>query len=114
MELPEDKLEEFQGLPGIEEYLSSRGDGAPVSADKLEHITDALVAYCGFTREQSQRFVSIFFQEIRSSMLRGETVDIRGFGRFVVASPITTNNMSRVFPRFRIKKSLYRRLNKNV
>lgn len=103
--------EEFVGLPGIEDYLSSHGDGHPIEVKELDHIIDAVVAYCGVTREQSTRIVSLFFQEIRSSMLSGEVVDIRGLGSFFVSSPTTTNNAKKIFSRFKPKRSLVKRMN---
>ena len=104
-------MEEFEGLPGIEEFLSGMGDGSPVEVPELDHVGDALVAYCGVTKEQSKRITSLFFQEIRSAMLNGESVDIRGFGTFVISSPLTTDNSRKVFPKFRAKKSLISRMN---
>jgi nucleoid DNA-binding protein len=102
---------EFKGLPGIEEFLAAQGDGHPVEVAELEHIVDALVAYCGLTKEQSQRILSLFFQEIRASMLKGEPVDIRGLGTFLVSSPLTTANKRKVFAKFRPKQSLIQRMN---
>jgi nucleoid DNA-binding protein len=102
---------EFKGLPNIEEYLASRGDGSPVEANDLDHIVDAVCAYCGFTKEQSQRILCLFFQEIRNAMLAGDIVDIRGLGSFFISSPKVTSNKERVFPKFKAKKSFSRRLN---
>ena len=104
-------MEEFEGLPGISEYLAARGDGHLVDAAELDHIAEALVAYCGFTKEQSERILSLFFQEIRSCMLKGESVDIRGFGTFNISSPSTTSNSRKVFPKFKAKRSLTKRMN---
>jgi len=104
-------MEEFEGLPGIKEYLSAQGDGVPVEVPELEHVADELVAYTGLTKEQSYRIISLLFQEIRSTMLNGDQVDIRGFGTFLVSSPATTGNAKRVFPKFKPKKSLLQRIN---
>ena len=104
-------MQEFKGLPGIEEFLASRGDGCPVEVTGLEHVADALVAYCGLTKEQSQRLLSLFFQEIRTAMLNGDVVDIRGLGSFLVSSPATTRNSKKVFAKFQPKRSLLKRLN---
>lgn len=103
-------MEEFDGLPGIDEYFAGKGDGHPVEAKELDHICEALIAYCGLTKEQSQRIVSLFFQEIRTAMLKGEAVDIRGFGTFFISSPVTTGNSRKVFPKFKAKKSLIKRI----
>jgi len=105
-------LEEFKGLPGIEEYLASQGNGLPVEVPELQHIADGIVAYCGVTKEQSIRILSLFFQEIRTAMLKGEVVDIRGLGMFLVSSPVTTKNSKKVFAKFRPKQSLIKRMTK--
>ena len=102
---------EFEGLDGIEEYLSSLGNGCPVDVSELDHISEYLVAYCGLTKEQSKRILTLFFQEIRSFMLKGDVVDIRGLGSFFISSPTVTSNSKKVFPKFKCKRSLSRRLN---
>lgn len=102
---------EFEGLPDIEDYLASRGNGCPVDVSELDHISETLVAFCGFTKEQSKRILSLFFQEIRTAMLNEEIVDIRGFGSFFISSPKVTANTKKVFPKFKAKKSLSRRMN---
>jgi nucleoid DNA-binding protein len=104
-------MKEFKGLPGIKEYLAARGDNCPVEVQELEHMEDALVAYCALTKDQSQRILSLFFQEVRSSMLNGDVVDIRGLGSFFVSSPATTRNTKKVFPKFQPKQSFLKRLN---
>lgn len=103
--------EEFNGLPGIEEFLAAKGSGQPIEVPELEHIADALVAYTGLTKEQSIRILILFFQEIRTSMLNGEVVDIRGLGSFFVSSPATTQTLKRVFVKFKPKRSLIKRIN---
>lgn len=102
---------EFHGLPDIEDYLSSHGNGSPIDVSELNHITEAIVAYCDLTKEQANRVLYLFFQEIRSEMLKGNVVDIRGFGQFLISSPAVTSNSKKVFPKFKPKKSLIRRLN---
>lgn len=101
----------FNGLPGIDEYLSARGNGQPIDISELKHITDAIMAFSNLSEEQSQRILTLFFQEIRSAMLKGEIVDIRGLGTFLISSPHTTNTKKRVFPKFIPKFSLIKRLN---
>jgi nucleoid DNA-binding protein len=102
---------EFQGLPGIEEYLASRANWCPIDVSELDHISESIVAYCGVTKEQAKRILTQFFQVIRSTMLSGNVVDIRGFGSFFISSPAVSSNSKKVFPKFKAKKSLSRRLN---
>ena len=102
---------EFNGLPGIEDYLASQGNGNPIDVSELDHISEALVAYCGFTKDQSKRILTLFFQEIRAAMLGGDVVDIRGLGSFFISSPNVTSNVERIFPKFKSKRSFLKRLN---
>lgn len=105
-------MEEFEGLPGIEEYLGSLdSDKYKIRVSNLNHISEALVAYCGFSKEQSERLLSLFFQEIRKLMLTEKIIDFRKLGDFFISSPKTTNNIIRTFPKFKPKKSLIKELN---
>jgi hypothetical protein len=106
----EEEMEEFEGLPGIDEYFSAKGSGYPINVEELSHISDALVSYCGFSPEQAKRILTIFFQEIRSYMLIGKIINIRTLGAFVISSPRTlskTNITIKFFP----KRTLVRRIN---
>lgn len=103
-------IEEFDGLPDIDDYLTSRGNGYPIEVKELDHISDAIVAYCGVTKEQAERILITFFQEIRSSMLRGEFVDIKKLGTFFISSPKTTGNVLKVFPVFKANKNITKRM----
>lgn len=102
---------EFKGLPGIEEFLASHGDNLPIEVQELDHLTDAIVAYTGLTKEQSSRILCLFFQEIRSLMINGKAIDIRGLGMFLVSSPLTTKTRKKVFAKFKPKRSLLIRMN---
>lgn len=102
---------EFKGLPGIVDFLSSKGDNQPIEINELNSLTDAIIAYTGVTKKQSIRILSLFFQNIRSSMLKGDTVDIRGLGMFLISSPLTTGTRIKTFPKFKPKKSLLKRMN---
>jgi nucleoid DNA-binding protein len=101
---------EFKGIPGIEEHLS-RSDHLPIRVDDLDYIVQGIVAHCGLTEAQAQRVLALFFEEIRGCMLRGEIVDIMGFGEFFISSPLVTGNKSKIFPKFKAKKALLNKLN---
>jgi nucleoid DNA-binding protein len=102
---------EFEGLIGIDEYLLNLGKHAPINTKDISHISDAIQAYTGLTKEISQDILNMFFQEIRSAILRGEIVDIRKFGTFLVSSPKTSSNNRKVFIKFKPKKSIVNKLN---
>ena len=105
-------MEKFEGLTGIDEYLSRMGDGCPVSVPELDHIIKSITAHCSdLNEEQATRLLSLFFQEIRSAVLQGKVVDIRNFGSFFITSPRTDKNKEHVFLRFKPKRSLIKKLN---
>jgi hypothetical protein len=102
---------EFEGLTGIDEYLLNLGKHAPINTKDISHIADAVQAHKGLTKEVSQDIVNMFFQEIRTAILKGEIVDIRKFGTFLVSSPKTSSNVIQVFIKFKPKGSVVKKLN---
>lgn len=50
---------------------------------KIE-LAESLVANCGFDKRTAKLFVEQFFEEIRSSLEKGEDVKLSGFGNFSV------------------------------
>ena len=107
-------MKKFKGLQGIEDHLASMGNGFPIEVTELDHIVDAIVAYCDVTREQGTRILCLFFQEIRSAMLKGEIININGLGMFFISSPATTKNLERVFAKFKPNRSFIKRIKSNV
>ena len=103
----------FQGLPGITDYLEDRGSAAPVEIPELDHIVEAVVLRTPLAKDQSHQIVSLFFQEIRNSLIRGHVIDIRGFGTMCVSSPAITGNKDKVFVRYEPKRSMKKQLNKD-
>jgi len=106
-------MEDFEGLPDIEEFLSNQNseNDFSIRTNELDHISDAIVAHCGFTKEQATRIINMFFNEIRYHMLKGYVIDIKKLGSFYIASPKLAKNKKRVFPKFKPKKSLLKELN---
>jgi nucleoid DNA-binding protein len=101
----------FKGFEGIEEYSAVRGDGAPVSVPELDHIINEIVSHTKLTKEQTNRILSILFQEIRFAMLSGKAVNIHGIGSLFISSPKTSKTKIRVFPKFIPSKTLIKKMN---
>lgn len=97
-------------LPNIHEYLDSINNRKSVSAKELEEFVEQVQLKTGLDNETSALIVKSFFQEIRNSMLRGETVTLRGLGKFFVASPMNITK-KRIFLTFKPYKKLISRLN---
>jgi len=108
--MAENKANDFLGLPDLDDWLDLTGRGNPVEVDELSHIKRNLSSKLGFTDEEAERVLSLFFQEIRNLMLRGKTISINNFGSFFVSSPKTTGNKKKTFPKFKPSKNLLNRI----
>jgi nucleoid DNA-binding protein len=98
-------------LPNIDAYLESTEFGRPISSTGIEHLRAAIVSHTSLSEDAADAVLRLFFHEIRSAMLKGEAVTLRCLGSFLISSPKTTNNMWKIFPRFRASTILRRRLN---
>lgn len=97
-------------LPDIHDYLESINTSKSVSAKGLEDLVFRVRAKTGLNTDICTAIVSLFFHEIRNSMLKGDIVTIRGLGKLYVSSP-KHKNKKRVFPKFKPYKKLIRRMN---
>jgi len=98
-------------LPDIEAYLDSVDHDLPVSTVGLERIEGAIIAKTKLNEFDSKTILRLFFQEIRTQLLKKSLVDIRTLGRFYISSPATSNNSKKIFVKFKPKKSLIKKLN---
>lgn len=100
-------------FPGIDEYLESINYGYPISlgGTELDIFVKLINSYTTLNDENSGIILRLIFEEIRKALLRGEIINLRGFGSFYVSSPKVSGNKERVFIRFRPSKILRQRLN---
>jgi nucleoid DNA-binding protein len=99
-------------FPGIDEYLESIGHGFPINVDGLEEISTAISTKTGLSFEQSEIILRLFFQEIRHAIIRGDVINLRMLGKFLVSSPATTGNSRKVFVKFMPSNELLSRIRK--
>ncbi|HVI41602.1 MAG TPA: HU family DNA-binding protein [Anaerovoracaceae bacterium] len=104
-----DKPVEF--LPDISQYLEQLESTKSVTAKGLEEIIYRMHASTGISKEACMIVIKIYFQEIRSAILRGDKVVLAGLGKFILASPKNSGNKKRVFPKFKPYKTLIKRMN---
>jgi hypothetical protein len=97
--------------PDIHDYLESVDNSKSVKTSSLGDIALKIRAHTGISKDASELILKHFFQEIRSAMLRGDVVSMKGFGKFFVSSPQVSGNKKRIFPKFRPHKPLIRQLN---
>lgn len=97
-------------LPGIEEYLETVDNKKSVSSRGLEEFVVQVQLKTGLDKQTSKVIVQAFFQEVRNSMLRGDTVTLRGLGKFFISSPRSAKNKERVFPVFKPYNQLIKKL----
>lgn len=49
-------------------------------------LIEALKSKNGFTREKAERIIDLFFGELTNALIKGDRVEIRGFGSIFVKS----------------------------
>ena len=102
---------EVQLLPGITEYLESLDDNSPVTVTDLDELVAKIQASTGLNEDSSAIILRLFFQEIRSQVLKGNTVALKGLGRFFISSPKVNSNKKKIYPTFKPFKELVASLN---
>jgi len=95
-------------LPDIEEYLESVDENAPVSPKGLDELIYKVRASTGLSKDTCSILITLFFQEIRNQMLRGNIISLKGFGKFLIAK-----RSKKIFPKFKPSKWLKNKLNGN-
>lgn len=103
------KIEDL--LPDIHEYLETADTRKAVSSKGLEEMVYRICSRTGLDKAIAATIVSMFFHEIRNSMLRGDEVALRGLGKFLVSSPRNTQNKKRVFAKFKTYRKFKKKLN---
>lgn len=98
-------------LPGITEFLESLDDNFPVTTENLDELIALIQSSTGLNKESSEIILRLFFQEIRTQVLKGNSVTIKGFGKFYITSPKTNNNKKKIYPTFKPSKELITNLN---
>ena len=93
------------------DFIGSIYDGRAVTLDGLDELVFKLHANSNISMDLCKVIIRSFFQEIRTSMLKGDVVSLRGFGSFYVSSPLVTGNKVQVFAKFDPHKGLMDKLN---
>jgi hypothetical protein len=106
-----EKKNKFHGLPDINQFLTGLGNQCPVTVPELGDIVEEVSARTKLSEDQANQVVKLFFQEIRGHLLRNGMVDISSLGRFFISSPSISGNKKRIFPKFKAKRSLIKRMN---
>ena len=95
----------------IFDYLDTIENTKSVTSKGFDDLVLKIRAYTGLSEEESEIVLKYFFQSIRSYMLRGEEVFLKGFGKFFISSPVVTNNKKKVFPKFEACSELTNKIN---
>ena len=94
---------------------------AIVKSKLLKKLADS---YPNFPKKDLQKFIDIIFKEIKSTLKRGERVELRGFGMFstniqkarISRNPKTGEKVhtpEKKTIHFKMAKDLFKKLNKN-
>jgi nucleoid DNA-binding protein len=104
-------MEEFQGLPSVEDAFREQNYNLPITVSDIQHIVDQVSSKTFLDSKQSEKYVKAFFEVIRGSILSGDTVSIYRFGSFYISSPEISKNKKKVFVKFKPSKNLRKRMN---
>jgi len=102
-------MEEFKGLPSIDDYLNQEGNGCPVNVSELDEFIDLIIANTILDKSQAKRVLTLFFHDIRTELLSGEKVSLWGLGAFKINCKKGKNNYSKIT--FKTNKGLLKKLN---
>ncbi len=94
----------------IYEYLDKNEGRSSVNSKNLEDLTYKICAHTGLDLERAKIVLQAILNEIRSNMLKGNKVSLKGFGAFYIASP-KTGTKERIFAKFKPHDSLLSELN---
>ena len=84
----------------IYEFLESTDIKKSVDVKDFDDLIHKIRAKTELSYDASYLVLKYFFQEIRSCMLRGDTVTLGEFGKFFISRP-KTGNKQKVFPKFK-------------
>ena len=94
-------------LPGIEEYLEKIDENAPIAPAGLDELVLKIRAATGIEKEVSKILTTYFFQEIRTQVLKNNTIYLKKLGRF----SISNRNKKKIFAKFEPSRRLKSKLN---
>ena len=94
----------------IYEFLDKNEGWSSISIKSQGEIIHKICAHTGLGADQVVIILQSILNEIRSNMLKGNTVNLRGLGSFYIASP-KSGTKQHVFAKFKPHKSLLMELN---
>ncbi len=105
------KIDESIFYPGINTYLEQIDNKDAVTCKELEDLVNLIQVKTGLSQLESETIVASFFQEVRNIMLNGDIVCLIEIGKFLIASPSNSPNKIRVFPKFKMFKTILNKIN---
>jgi hypothetical protein len=101
--------EEFNGLPGIDDYLNQNGNGCPVNISELSEFIDLITANSILDKKQAKRVLILFFHNIRCLLLEGKSVNVNNLGVFKPYASYNHNKVAKI--KFKPSKNLRNKIN---
>jgi nucleoid DNA-binding protein len=99
--------------PNIDDYLENNSDNISVNPNTNEELIYKVIASTGLEKEVVKIIIKTFFQELRNQILKGNTIVVKNFGKFLICSP-RTGTKKKVFIKFKPFKNLLRKLNDRI
>lgn len=97
--------------PDVEKYLESVDDGTSVTLDGLMDLLQAVMSKSSIDNERVKIITRLFFQEMRTALLRGEAISIKKLGKFKVYNPNDGSSKKRVFLKFKPSPQIIKDIN---
>ena len=83
-------------FPDIDEYLENTSDSKSVTSDGLEELINKIVVHTGLPYKNCQILVEIYFNLIRTELLKGNEVILFNIGKMVIKCPKNGLNKTKV------------------
>ena len=98
--------------PNIDDYNDENYDGQPITLENLDYFVYKIVAKTGLTYDQVSIIVKLYFNEVRTQVLKGSIINIGDLGKLFIEIKPSKNSKDKF--RLKIKFKATKRLIKKV
>lgn len=103
-------------FPNIDQVNADNYDSQPVTLENLDYLIDKIIARTGLTYDQVSIIVKLYFNEIRTQVLNGKTVNIGQLGKLYCKLQRLKNSKDKfsIHLKFKASKQLIKRTKFNA
>lgn len=107
-----DQLPEL--YPDIDQYNSENYDGQSVTIENLDLLIYKIVARTGLSYYQVGIIVKLYFNEIRTEILKGKIVNITSLGKFKIQLQNNKKYKYKILLKFKSSKNFLKKVMYNA